>query len=77
MVLESLRREVYGEASLTMALEDIVFPCTKDALLAHKGDEQIVWMNKKSKTLRELLKHVPTERFESMSQLVDALNTVQ
>jgi general stress protein YciG len=59
------------------ALSDVAYPVTKETVLERTGEEEILLGDNRGRVfLRDVLKRVPTERFNSFSEVTEQVGRV-
>jgi hypothetical protein len=72
---EPEKKGVYGIAAVTRILQGIDFPSDKRTLLENiKGREQFNWTKGRNLDLGAIIERLPKERFESASDLTQAVS---
>lgn len=66
-------KHAYGAASVTMALKQADFPCSRQELIDQYGDKQIYWTKNNPMKLRDILEQLPQEEFRQMPDVVEAI----
>lgn len=67
--------QAYGIASVAEKLRGVDFPVSRKDLLQKAGNEEIQWeKDGKSLTLRECLENVDQDRFNSVTEVTQAVS---
>lgn len=64
----------YGAAAITRALHGVDFPKTKKEILHEYGDKDIEFRKGEHKKLREVIKDLPDETFNSPADLEHSIH---
>lgn len=65
--------QAYGVASVTNVMQGIHFPISKQDLINRFGNEQIYWTKNNPQQLGSLLRQVPQEQFNNVTEITKAI----